>query len=118
VTLAAVARARVARRAAELDNEAVNDLAVLDAFVQEHDGDVARMVTAARAASATLLALLTRLDEEQLATPVPSRLRDHGQIMVDAEVPLSRLLLVVQPRNHLPAHTEQLRALRTTAALT
>jgi hypothetical protein len=38
--------------------------------------------------------------------------------MVDADVPLSRLVLVVQPRNHLPSHTEQLRALRTTAALT
>jgi uncharacterized protein YndB with AHSA1/START domain len=112
VALASVARALVAHRGAVLDNEAVNDPAVLDTFVREHDGDVPRLVTAARTTSATLLALLTRLDEEQLATPVPSRLQDHGQVMVDADVPLSRLVLVVQPRNHLPAHTEQLRALR------
>ena len=112
VDLASVARALVAHRSAVLDNEAVNDPAVLDAFVGEHDGDVPRLVAAARATSATLLALLTRLDEEQLSAPVASRLQDHGRVVVDDDMPLSRLVLVVQPRNHLPAHTEQLRALR------
>jgi uncharacterized protein YndB with AHSA1/START domain len=112
VALAAVARALVQRRPAVLDNAAVNDLAVLGAFVQEHGRELPGLVAAGRALSATLLALLTRLEEEHLETPVPSRLQDHGQVVVDAELPLSRLLLVVQPQRHLPAHTDQLRALR------
>ena len=112
VALASVARAVVAGAAARLDNEAVNDPAVLDAFVAEHGGDLPRMVAAGRATSATLLALLSRLDEEQLGAPVSSRLQDHGRVVVDADMPVARLLLVVQPRSHLPAHADQLRALR------
>jgi uncharacterized protein YndB with AHSA1/START domain len=112
VGLASVARALVVHRPPVLDNEAVNDPAVLDAFVDEHGGEIPRLVAAARATSATLLALLARLDDEHLDTPVASRLQDHGRVVVDADLPLSRLALVIQPRNHLPSHTDQLRALR------
>jgi hypothetical protein len=112
LALAGVCRALLQRRPPTLDNAAPNDLAVLDAFVAAHGGDLASVVRAAQAGTADLLALLGRLEEGHLTSSVRSVLRDHGEIVVDGELEWGRLVLTVQTTRHLPAHTEQLRGLR------
>lgn len=108
---AAVCRAIVHGRSVTFDNAVANDRARLDAVVNAH-GDLAALVAAGRRDAETLCLLLARLDDEQLATAVPCHLVDGGEVMVDQPLPWGRLMLGVQVEHHLPAHTEQLAALR------
>lgn len=68
------------------------------------DGDV-------RATGDRLCGLLDRLTEEQAATVLPVFIQDGTEIAVDQPMPWGRLM-GVQASFHLPAHAEQLRALR------
>jgi len=44
-------------------------------------------------------------------TPVPVRLQDGGDVVLDRPVPWARLLQI-NAEQHVPGHLEQLRALR------
>jgi hypothetical protein len=60
------------------------------------------------------LDLATRaLSSDELATPVPTRLLSHGQLLVDQALPLSDLVTGLTDVE-LPGHRQQLLALRAT----
>ena len=94
------------------ENEAANDRAVLDATVAGAGGRLDALVALGRARAAVLCLLLDRLDDEQLATPVPVRLVDDGLVVLDRAVPWGPFATGTQASFHLPLHTAQLRALR------
>jgi hypothetical protein len=64
-----------------------------------------------RRSGARLCGLLDRLTEDQAATVVPIFIQDGAEIRVDQPMPWG-VLLGIQASFHLPAHGEQLRALR------
>jgi hypothetical protein len=66
-----------------------------------------------RRSGARLCDLADRLTEEQAATVVPILIQDGTEIAVDQPMPWG-VLLGIQASFHLPAHGEQLRALRPT----
>jgi hypothetical protein len=68
-------------------------------------------VEALRASGARLCDLMDRLTEEQAATVVPILIQDGTEIAVDRPMPWG-VLLGIQASFHLPAHADQLRALR------
>lgn len=115
--LAAVCRALVHQQELpRLENEVSNDVAVLDRLVDGCGGDLGRLVAVGRQRAEQLVLLLARLDGDQRAALVHARLVDHGTVMVDEPRPWWALAVQVSTRFHLPAHTEQLRALRVTGA--
>jgi hypothetical protein len=59
-----------------------------------------------------LIDLAARLNEQQAATPVHSRIIDGRAVVVDEPWPWGNVLTAVQPGVHLAGHTEQLLALR------
>ena len=109
--LAAVVRGLIHDRTPRLENVIAIDQAVLDAWVQRQHGDPAALAAAGRLRADRLIDLLTRLDAEQFATPVPTRIVHGGEVVVDAELPWARVI-GMQITGHLPGHTDQLRALR------
>jgi uncharacterized protein YndB with AHSA1/START domain len=110
--MAAACRSLIHRQPPRLENGVSNDVAVLDRLVDACAGDLGRLVTVGRQRAEQLALLLARLDGEQRETPVPTRLVDHGTVVVDEPRPWWSLAVGVSTRYHLPAHTEQLRALR------
>jgi hypothetical protein len=64
-----------------------------------------------RASGARLCDLADRLTEEQAATVVPVLIQDGEEIAVDQPMPWG-VLLGIQASFHLPAHGDQIRALR------
>ena len=110
--LARVCRALVADGSPSFDNAVPNDVRVLDALVAAHDGDLDALVATARRRADEVCLLLDRLDEAVLAREVPCHLVDGAEVMVDGPVPWGRLAVGVQAARHLPAHADQLRALR------
>ncbi len=110
--LAGVCRALVVEKPVSFDNALPNDPTVLDVLVRSHDGDLAALVATGRQRADEVCLLLERLSPEQLATEVPCRLADHGEVVADGPMGWGRLAVTVQASRHLPAHTDQLRALR------
>lgn len=82
----------------------------VDDFVADC-GDLAGLTTRLRGTSHRLCALVDRLDVLAADTPVETHIRDGDRIVVDEPLPWGRVLDIHQ-RVHLPAHTDQLRALR------
>ncbi len=93
-------------------NEVCQDRAVLDAFVQDA-GDLSKLVARARSISAVARAATARLDRSRLATPVHCRMLHDGTVVLDEPVHWGRISVHTQATRHLPAHTGQLRDLRT-----
>lgn len=110
--LARVCRALVVDGSPSFDNAVPNDRRALDALVAAHGGDLAALVATGRRRAHEVCLLLDRLDEAALAREVPCRLVDGDEVMVDGPVPWGRIAVQVQAARHLPAHTDQLRALR------
>lgn len=110
--LAAVCRTLLTGGEPVFDNALVERRASLDALVAAHDGDLGALVDAAERAGDELVRLVERLDPEHLATKVPARIVDGGEVVLDEPVPWGRLAVDVQAARHLPAHTAQLAALR------
>jgi len=104
-TVAAVTRSLIAGKVVAFENAAGNDTTVLDAVVARAGGDLGALVARG--------VLLGRLDDEQLATPVPCHLLDGGEVRFDQPMPWGQMMLGVQPTRHVPGHTAQLSALRT-----
>jgi hypothetical protein len=70
-------------------------------------GDTAALIGELEGSSRELVGLAGRLDEAQASTPVPVRILDGDQLVVDNPLPVSRLL-AIQARRHLPMHQAQL----------
>ena len=70
-------------------------------------GDTAGLIRGLEASSRELVELAGRLDEPQAATPVPVRILDGAELVVDNPLPV-RSLLNIQARRHLPMHHAQL----------
>jgi hypothetical protein len=70
-------------------------------------GDTAGLIGGLESSSRELMDLAGRLDEAQAATPVPVRILDGDQLVVDNPLPV-RSLLNIQARRHLPIHQAQL----------
>ena len=70
-------------------------------------GDTAELIGGLESSSRELMDLAGRLDEAQAATPVPVRILDGDQLVVDNPLPV-RSLLNIQARRHLPMHEAQL----------
>ena len=91
------------------DNLDAIDVSGLRALTEDL-GDTAALIGGLEASSRELMDLAGRLDEDQEATPVPVRILDGDQLVVDNPLPV-RSLLNIQARRHLPIHEEQLREL-------
>jgi uncharacterized protein YndB with AHSA1/START domain len=113
LAMTAMAHAIVQGRPRELTftNVVCQDRPVLDAFVADC-GDLLGLVRRGRALAALTRAAVSRLDADQLATPVHCRLLHDGEVVLDHTLPWGRLALDTQATRHLPAHTGQLRDLR------
>lgn len=85
----------------------------LDALVAECGG-VAGLVARLRGSSGRLCELVERLGPRS-STPVDTNIRDGDEIVVNEPLPWGRTV-DIHGRVHLPRHTDQLRALRTTGA--
>jgi hypothetical protein len=101
--LAAATASILDGRPAALDNRPALDLGALDSLADP--------IAAVRASGARLCDLLDRLTDEQAATVIPVFIQDGDRIAVDRPMPWG-VLMGVQASHHLPAHADQLRALR------
>ena len=101
--LAAATAAILDGRPAGLDNRPALDLGALDSLADP--------IAAVRASGARPCDLLDRLSDEQAATVVPVFIQDGDRVAVDRPMPWG-VLMGVQAGFHLPAHGDQLRALR------
>ena len=91
------------------DNLDAIDVAELRSLTRDL-GDTAGLIGGLESSSRELLDLAGLLDEAQAATPVPVRILDGDQLVVDNPLPV-RSLLNIQARRHLPMHEAQLREL-------
>jgi hypothetical protein len=82
----------------------------LDAVVAECAG-LAGLADRLRGSSQRFCALVDRLGAEAAGTPVATYIHDGDRIVIDEPLPWGRVVDIHQ-RVHLPAHTDQLRALR------
>ncbi|KQZ68801.1 MULTISPECIES: SRPBCC domain-containing protein [unclassified Nocardioides] len=111
IAMAAVARDLINRGEPAFENQTCQDHAVLDALVARC-GTFEELVAFARAQSRNALDLSGRLNEEQLAAPVPCHLTHDGDVVLDRPMPWGQIAIVTQAARHLPAHVEQLTKLR------
>ena len=88
------------------DNLDAIDVAELRTLTRDL-GDTAALIGELEGSSRELVRLAGRLDEAQAAIPVPVRILDGDQLIVDNPLPVSRLL-AIQARRHLPMHQAQL----------
>lgn len=100
----------LAGRDARFDNSTAVDWPKVTAFADEHGG-LAGTIEALRASSARLCAVAGRLADPQAAAEIAVHIVDGVEVAVDRPMPIGRLL-AIQASFHLPAHTDQLRALR------
>ena len=104
--LARAVRSVLEGTAEPYDNLDAIELAELRALAGDL-GDTAALVGELEGSSRELVRLAGRLDEAQAAIPVPVRILDGDQLIVDNPLPVSRLL-AIQARRHLPMHQAQL----------
>jgi hypothetical protein len=108
--LASAAAQVIAGEPGRFDNSNAADWTKVSAFADEHGG-LAGGVEAVRASGARVCAIAGQLTDEQAATSIDVFILDGADVAVDEPMPLGQLL-AVQASFHLPAHAEQLRALR------
>jgi hypothetical protein len=104
--LARAVRSVLEGTAEPYDNLDAIELAELRALAGDL-GDTAALIGELEGSSRELVGLAGRLDEAQAAIPVPVRILDGDQLIVDNPLPVSRLL-AIQARRHLPMHQAQL----------
>jgi len=104
--LARAVRSVLEGTAEPYDNLDAIELAELRALARDL-GDTAALIGELEGSSRELVGLAGRLDEAQAAIPVPVRILDGDQLIVDNPLPVSRLL-AIQARRHLPMHQAQL----------
>ncbi|MFC4107338.1 hypothetical protein [Micromonospora zhanjiangensis] len=82
----------------------------LDELVTECAG-LAGLTDRLRSGSGRICALIDRLGPEAAGVPVETHIHDGDRIVIDEPLPWGRVV-DIHERVHLPAHTDQLRALR------
>jgi hypothetical protein len=108
--LASAAEQVVAGEPARFDNTNAVDWAKVSAFADEH-GSLAGGIDAVRASGERVCAIVGRITDEQAATSLDVHILDGSEVAMDQPMPLGQLL-GLQASFHLPAHADQLRALR------
>lgn len=111
LAMAAVAQAIVHGGTPSFDNRGSQDPAHLAAVVAAC-GDDAQLLAFGRHAARIAVAALARLGADQAQQLVHCRLESDGQVRLDEPRPWSVIASTIQADMHLPAHTEQLQALR------
>jgi hypothetical protein len=91
------------------DNREPTDTRALDAYVASYGG--LRGLADRVAETVTVLRDLSSRLDERGATPVPVRIQDGAEVVVDQPVPWAKLL-ETDATVHVPRHLAQLRALR------
>jgi hypothetical protein len=104
--LARAVRSVLAGTAEPYDNLDAIGLAELRALAGDI-GDTAALIGELESSSRELVSLAGRLDQAQAASPVPVRILDGDQLVVDNPLPV-KSLLAIQARRHLPMHEAQL----------
>jgi len=113
LAMTAVAQALVhGRPDVAFGNTVCQDPQVLADWVSA-TGDLPALVARGRELAEMALASTARLDPDQLATEVPCRLFHDGELVFDGSMAWRGLAADAQASVHLPAHTGQLRDLRT-----
>lgn len=92
------------------DNAMSQEPANLDAFTKSVGG-MSGLIDAVRGNSEVLILLIESLDEQTADTELPVRIKDGDEYAIDGPTAWSRIVRA-QHAFHLPAHTDQLRALR------
>ena len=92
-------------------NEVAQQLVVLDAICASCDG-LEPLIAEVERQGRELCNLVQRLDETLASRTVSVHLTDHGEVRLQGPLPW-RSILDTHAQRHLPAHTEQLAALRT-----
>lgn len=82
----------------------------LNAVIKDYP-DLASLTVLVRAGGQRLCQLAERLDADRAVTPVHTHIRDGAVVRVDQLLPWARVI-GLHRRLHLPAHANQLRALR------
>ncbi|MEM9035089.1 MAG: SRPBCC domain-containing protein [Actinomycetota bacterium] len=111
LSLTAVAHALIHQRSPTFDNEVCQRPEVLRSVI-DAAGDRAGLLAFARAAAAQAIGAARRLDPDQRATAVPCRFVSDGEVVLEQPMPWGTIAIEIQATRHLPAHTEQLAALR------
>jgi hypothetical protein len=106
--LIAATEALLAGEAIDYDNREVTDTAVLDAYAASYGG--LRGLADRFAETAAVLRDLSGRLGDRGDTPVPVRLQDGGDVVLDRPVPWAHFLRI-NAEQHVPGHLEQLRAL-------
>lgn len=96
------------------DNRPSQRSAYLDPLAQAAGG-WSGLVEGLRRSGRELAILAGRLDDEQTAVEIPAYIEDRGRPTVNRTVPIGPFI-AAHARVHLPAHAEQLLALRERAA--
>ena len=113
LAMTAVAHAIVhGRTELSFANQVCQDREVLDAFVRDA-ADLSQLVARGRSISEVARAATARLDRGRLATTVHCWMLHDGTVVMDEPVHWGRIAVHAQATRHLPAHTGQLRDLRT-----
>ncbi|MEM9466774.1 MAG: SRPBCC domain-containing protein [Actinomycetota bacterium] len=111
LALSAVAQALVHRRDPTFANAVCQDLANLDRVVDRF-GDRSALIAFGRRCADQAIGAVRRLDDEQRAHLVPGRFEHDGAVVMEQAMPWASVAIEIQATRHLPAHIEQLQALR------
>ena len=106
-----VTQALVHDRPTRFENKISQDPAALARLI-DACVDRAGLVAQGRVAAHQLVAAISRLSDEQLATPVHCHLFHDGECVLDQPMAWQSIAVETQAEFHLPAHIEQLRNLR------
>ncbi|MEM8923046.1 MAG: SRPBCC domain-containing protein [Actinomycetota bacterium] len=111
LAMVGVAQALVHGNEARFENQVCQEPDALVRWITDC-GDAKELVERGRRVARQAMAAVRRLSAEQRATLVHCRMTHDGQVVLDDTRPWGVLAIDVQAGMHLPAHVEQLRALR------
>ncbi|MGH1488260.1 MAG: SRPBCC domain-containing protein [Acidimicrobiales bacterium] len=112
LAMTAVAQGLVHRAEPSFGNHTCQELSNLTRVIDNHQ-DMAGLIAFARTCATQAMAAVARLDIDQQAELVACKLEHDGHVVLDEPRPWAPLAVTVQANMHLPAHTGQLRDLRT-----
>lgn len=108
LAMTAVTHAIVQRRQnLRFENVLCQDREVLAAEIARAGG-LGSLVARGRHTADIATIAVSRLDADQLATPVHCVLHHDGEVVLDQPMPWGQVAIAIQAARHLPAHLEQL----------
>lgn len=106
-----VCQALVHGESARFENQVCQNVDVLARWMDASDGQ-AELIARARQTSKQVVAGISRLSSDQRDEFVHCHMTHDGQVVLDDVRPWGAIAIDVQAEVHLPAHTQQLRDLR------